>query len=192
MNLNIIAQFHKVSTKRRNPNSAKAPHSHRMCEAVSVTIWHPHKQGCQFNPVWRDSHLSDSFLLTGLSLFLFGINWVLKTQWPSTETLLLLFMSFGRVHISELQPLADLFFITQMMYECGMPLWNDTGRGNREVRWKPCPSATSSTRNHTWTDPGLRSDRPAANRSSRELRKNALYMYLSWDGPPVTLVLMIS
>jgi hypothetical protein len=42
---------------------------------------------------------------------------------------------------------------------------------NRSTRGKTCPSATSSTTNPTWTDPGsnpgLRGVRPAANRLSR-------------------------
>jgi hypothetical protein len=42
--------------------------------------------------------------------------------------------------------------------------WNEIDRG------KPCPSATLSTTNPTWTepvsDPGLRGGRPAANRLS--------------------------
>jgi hypothetical protein len=41
---------------------------------------------------------------------------------------------------------------------------------NRSTRGKPCPSATLSTSNPTWTDPGLnpgfRGGRPAANRLS--------------------------
>jgi hypothetical protein len=41
---------------------------------------------------------------------------------------------------------------------------------NRSTRGKPCPSATLSTTNPTWTDPGsnpgLRGGRPAANRLS--------------------------
>jgi hypothetical protein len=41
---------------------------------------------------------------------------------------------------------------------------------NRSTRRKTCPSATLSTTNPTWTDPGsnpdLRSDRPATNRLS--------------------------
>jgi hypothetical protein len=41
---------------------------------------------------------------------------------------------------------------------------------NRRTREKTCPSATLSTTNHTWTDPGsnpgLRGERPATNRLS--------------------------
>jgi hypothetical protein len=41
---------------------------------------------------------------------------------------------------------------------------------NRSTRGKPCPSATMSTTNPTWTDPGsnpdLRGGRPATNRLS--------------------------
>jgi hypothetical protein len=50
-------------------------------------------------------------------------------------------------------------------------LVNETDRGkNRSSRGKTCPSATLSTTNLTWTDPGsnpgLRSGMPAANRLS--------------------------
>jgi hypothetical protein len=37
---------------------------------------------------------------------------------------------------------------------------------NRRTRGKTCPSATLSTTNPTWTDPGLRGERPATNRLS--------------------------
>jgi hypothetical protein len=43
-------------------------------------------------------------------------------------------------------------------------------RENRSTRGKACPSATVSTTNATWTDPGsntgLRGERPATNRLS--------------------------
>jgi hypothetical protein len=43
-------------------------------------------------------------------------------------------------------------------------------RKNRSIQEKTCPSATLSTTNPTWTDPGsnpgLRGGRPAANRLS--------------------------
>jgi hypothetical protein len=37
---------------------------------------------------------------------------------------------------------------------------------NRNTGRKTCPSATLSTTNPTWTDPGLRGERPATNRLS--------------------------
>jgi hypothetical protein len=47
-------------------------------------------------------------------------------------------------------------------------------RENRRTRRKTCPSATLSTTNPTWIDPGanqgLRSERPASNDLSHELR----------------------
>jgi hypothetical protein len=53
---------------------------------------------------------------------------------------------------------------------------------NRRTRRKTCPSATLSTTNPTWTEPGsnpgLRGGRPAANRLS--------------DGTPLTLDLTLS
>jgi hypothetical protein len=48
--------------------------------------------------------------------------------------------------------------------------WNEIDRGKPTTRRKTCPSATLSTTNPTWTDPGsntgLRSGRPATNRLS--------------------------
>jgi hypothetical protein len=57
--------------------------------------------------------------------------------------------------------------------------WNEIDRGkpkysgeNRSTRGKTCPSATLSTTNPTWTDPGsspgLRGERPATNRLSHD------------------------
>jgi hypothetical protein len=44
--------------------------------------------------------------------------------------------------------------------------------GDRSTRGKTCPSATLSTTNSTWTDPGsnpgFRGERPAANRLSHD------------------------
>jgi hypothetical protein len=37
---------------------------------------------------------------------------------------------------------------------------------NRRTRRETCPSATLSTTNPTWTDPGLCSERPTTNRLS--------------------------
>jgi hypothetical protein len=48
--------------------------------------------------------------------------------------------------------------------------WNETDWGKRSTRGRTCPSATLSTINPTWIDPGsnpcLRGDRPATNRLS--------------------------
>jgi hypothetical protein len=41
-----------------------------------------------------------------------------------------------------------------VIYEHGEPWWNDTDRGNRRTLRKTCHSATLSTTNPTWTDPG--------------------------------------
>jgi hypothetical protein len=81
--------------------------------------------------------------------------------------LLLLFMSRGRYHVSELRPLTGLLFIRRYMsveIRGGMIL---TGK-NRRTRRKTCPSATLSTINPTMTDLGLHYDRPATNRLSNE------------------------
>jgi hypothetical protein len=41
--------------------------------------------------------------------------------------------------------------------------WNDTDRRKRRKSEKTCPSATLSTANPTWTDPGVPDERPATN-----------------------------
>jgi hypothetical protein len=50
---------------------------------------------------------------------------------------------------------------------------------NRRTRGKSCPSATLSTTNPTWTDPGsnpcLRGGRPAANRLSHGTARATWY-----------------
>jgi hypothetical protein len=55
--------------------------------------------------------------------------------------------------------------------EYGEPRWNDNDRENQRTRRKPCPSATRSTINPTWTDPGanpgLCGERPATNHLHR-------------------------
>jgi hypothetical protein len=58
----------------------------------------------------------------------------------------------------------------QVVYVYGEPRWNDTDRENRRTRTKICPSATPSTTNTIWTDPGanssLRDEKPATNHPS--------------------------
>jgi hypothetical protein len=63
---------------------------------------------------------------------------------------------------------------------------------NRSTRGKTCPSATLSTPNPTWTDPGsnpgLRGDRPATNR----LRTcSYIYMYINATATSVMLQLYL-
>jgi hypothetical protein len=57
--------------------------------------------------------------------------------------------------------------------------WNETDRGKPTTRRKTCPSATLSTTNPTWTDPGSnpghRSGRPATNRLSHGTADRADY-----------------
>jgi hypothetical protein len=58
-------------------------------------------------------------------------------------------------------------------YEFGERQWNDILTGeNRRTQRKTCPSATLSTTNHTWIDPGsnpsLRGERPATNDLSHD------------------------
>jgi hypothetical protein len=52
--------------------------------------------------------------------------------------------------------------------------WNETDRGKPTTRRKTCPSATLSTTNPTWTDPGLRGERPATNRLSHGTATSAV------------------
>jgi hypothetical protein len=59
----------------------------------------------------------------------------------------------------------------QVIYEHGEPRWNDTDRGKTdELGEKYVPSATLSTTNRSWTDPGanpcLRGEIPVTNRLS--------------------------
>jgi hypothetical protein len=57
--------------------------------------------------------------------------------------------------------------------------WNEIDRENRQLGEKTCPSATLSTTNPTWTDPGsnpgFRSERPATNRLSHGTAHTAGY-----------------
>jgi hypothetical protein len=61
---------------------------------------------------------------------------------------------WGENYVSELRPPMGLLFIPHMMYENGVPQWNNIDGGNRRTRRKTCPSTTSSNANPTWTDPG--------------------------------------
>jgi hypothetical protein len=47
----------------------------------------------------------------------------------NSDRLLLLFMLMGWEYVSELRPSMGLLFISQMIYECGEPQWNDIDRG---------------------------------------------------------------
>jgi hypothetical protein len=55
---------------------------------------------------------------------------------------------------------------------------------NRSTRGKSCPSATLSTTNPTWTDPGpnpgLRGERPATNRLSHGMAKAGVAQMMTW------------
>jgi hypothetical protein len=42
-----------------------------------------------------------------------------------------------------------------------------SGKPKKKIRRKTCPSASFSTINTTWIDPGLRGDRPATSRLSQ-------------------------
>jgi hypothetical protein len=77
-----------------------------------------------------------------------------------------MFMSMGWDYVSTLRPLTGQLFMPQVMCVCGKPRWSVINRSNRRIRRKTCPSATFSTSNPTWTDPGLRGQRLAVNRLS--------------------------
>jgi hypothetical protein len=59
------------------------------------------------------------------------------------------------------------YYALPRWYEFGERRWNDIDRENRRTRRKTCPSATLSTTNPTWIEPGanpgLRGERPATN-----------------------------
>jgi hypothetical protein len=59
------------------------------------------------------------------------------------------------------------YYVFPRWYEFGERRWNDIDGENRKTRRKTCPSATLSTTNPTWIDPGanpgLRGERPATN-----------------------------
>jgi hypothetical protein len=61
-----------------------------------------------------------------------------------------------------------MFFILQVIYKHGEPRWNYIDRGKQNNLEKIRLSATLSTTNPTWTEPGantgLRNKRPAINR----------------------------
>jgi hypothetical protein len=75
----------------------------------------------------------------------------------------LFFMSMGLHYVSELRRLTGLLFIPRLYMSMeghsGIILtWQ-----NWRTRRKICPSATLSTANPTWTDLGLRCERPVTN-----------------------------
>jgi hypothetical protein len=59
--------------------------------------------------------------------------------------------------VSELRPKTGLFFMPQMTYEYGEPLWNDTDRKNLTIRGETCPRTTLSTKNPTFPHLGANS-----------------------------------
>jgi hypothetical protein len=82
----------------------------------------------------------------------------------------MLFLSMGWDNVSELQSPTGLLFILQVKYEYGEPWWDDTDRGNKIIRRETWQSATLSTTNIMWPEPGanpsLNGERPATNRLS--------------------------
>jgi hypothetical protein len=76
--------------------------------------------------------------------------------------------------------LLTLAYYAFSRYEYGERRWNDVLTGeNRRTRRKTCPSATLSTTNATWIDPGanqgLRGERPATNDLSHGTALYATY-----------------
>jgi hypothetical protein len=67
------------------------------------------------------------------------------------------------IYVSELLPLPDILFITQMT-GVGERRWNDTDRGKQKNSEKNLSHCHLSTTDPTWIDPGanqgLRGDRP--------------------------------
>jgi hypothetical protein len=60
--------------------------------------------------------------------------------------------------------LTSAYYAFPRWYEFWERRWNDILAGeNWRTRKKTCPSATLSTTNPTWIDPGLRGERPATN-----------------------------
>jgi hypothetical protein len=81
---------------------------------------------------------------------------------PSQEVTSFLKMGWVRPKRGCLLTLA--YYAFPRLYEFGERRWNDVLTGeNRRTLTKTCPSATLSTTNLTWTDPGLRGDKPATN-----------------------------
>jgi hypothetical protein len=79
---------------------------------------------------------------------------------------------YSETLVSELQPLMGLLFIPQMIYQYGEPQCNDINKENWRTQSKTCPTATLSTINPTWTDPGmnlgLHGERPETNHLSHD------------------------
>jgi hypothetical protein len=70
----------------------------------------------------------------------------------------------GRDYDYDLRLPTGLVLIPHMIYQYGLPLWNDTNRRKPKNSEKTRPNATSSTTNPIWTDQGanmaLRCERP--------------------------------
>jgi hypothetical protein len=111
----------------------------------------------------------------------YDVEWQKKEEWkPMTCDLLYLewvyffFIILSRVRLSPLGFAATtgLLYKPQMIgdNDCGEIVGMKIGRGNRSTRRKPSPSATLSTTNPTWLDPGSNPGRhdgkPATNRLS--------------------------
>jgi hypothetical protein len=75
-------------------------------------------------------------------------------------------------YVSEHWPPMGLLFISQVIYDYGEPWWNDIDEKTEELKRKTCPSATRSTTNPTWTEPGtnpgVHSERQVTNHLSHD------------------------
>jgi hypothetical protein len=61
--------------------------------------------------------------------------------------------------------------------------WNENWQGKPKFSGKTCPSATLSTTNPTWPDPGRRGGKPAINRLSYGAATGSVlsgYLYITW------------
>jgi hypothetical protein len=108
----------------------------------------------------------------------------LPREWtPSTHLSCLLFLMVGWVLVPKRGCLLTLaYYAFPRWYEFGERRWNDIlTRENRRTPRKTCPSATLSTTNPTWIDPGakpgLRSERPATN----DLSHGTAHLFRYWS-----------
>jgi hypothetical protein len=112
-------------------------------------------------------------------------NFIACKKWKRRQ------QTYGAIpFISSAYLLTLAYYAFPRWYEFGERRWNDIDRGNRKTRRKTCPSATLSTTNPTWIDPGanpgLRGERPPTNDLSRGTVSSAyLLVYVCCSGKRV-------
>jgi hypothetical protein len=96
------------------------------------------------------------------------------------------FFSVGWDYNSELWPPTNLLFFPPDIWEW-RPWWNDTDRGKPKKSMKICPSATLSTSNPAWNDPGanpgLRGWRPAMAQPKTQFNYHFSKKHVSFPHP---------